>query len=292
MAAPPVRLQVGVIGTGRVGSVLGAALARAGHQIIAASGVSADSRRRAERLLPDVPIRPPDEVVNAADFVLIAVPDDQLRNLVAGLAATDMWRPGQLVAHTSGAFGVSVLGPASARGVHAMALHPAMTFTGRPEDLDRLNGTVFGVTAPDELRPAAELLVVEIGGEPVWVPEQARPLYHAAMAVGSNHLVTLVNDAHDLLANAGVDRPDELLAPLLSASLDNVLRLGDAALTGPVARGDAGTVAAHLSSLRDRAPEQLPSYIAMARRTTERARASGRITEAQAAAIIDVLDAR
>lgn len=290
MAAPPVRLRVGVIGTGRVGSVLGAALARAGHHVVAASGVSAESRRRAERLLPGVPILDPDEVVAAADFVLLSVPDDVLRDLVAGLASTGAWRAGQIVAHTSGAQGIGVLDAAAARGVIPLALHPVMTFAGRTEDFDRVIGAPFGVTAPDELRAVAETLVYEIGGEPLWVPELARPLYHAALTVGSNHLVTLVNDALELLARAGVEQPAQLIGPLLSAALDNVLRLGDAALTGPISRGDAATVATHVSTLAAHAPDQLPGYLVLARRSAERARSTARISDGQFAAIQSALE--
>jgi predicted short-subunit dehydrogenase-like oxidoreductase (DUF2520 family) len=278
-----------VVGAGRVGATLGAALARAGHEIVAASGVSEQSVARAERSLPGVPLLPADEVVAESEFVLLAVPDDQLRPLVSGLADTDAWRAGQLVAHTSGAQGIGVLDPAAARGVLALALHPVMTFTGRPEDLERLLGATFGVTAPDELRPVAESLVVEMGGDPVWVPESARPLYHASLTIASNHLVTLVNDALDLLAGAGVAEPGRLAAPLLSASLDNVLRLGDAALTGPVVRGDVATVTAHLATLARQAPDVLASYRAMARRTAERARDSGRLSDARAAELLEVL---
>lgn len=286
----PARLRVGVVGAGRVGATLGAALARAGHEIVAASGVSEQSIARAERFLPGVPLLPADEVVAESEFVLLAVPDDVLRQLVSGLAATDAWQPGQVVAHTSGAQGIGVLDPAAARGVLALALHPVMTFTGRPEDLDRLLGATFGVTAPDDMRPVAESLVVEMGGEPVWVPESARPLYHASLTIASNHLVTLVNDALGLLAGAGVDEPGRLAAPLLSASLDNVLRLGDAALTGPVVRGDVATVAAHVATLTREAPEVLASYRAMARRTAERARDSGRLAAERAAEILAVLE--
>jgi predicted short-subunit dehydrogenase-like oxidoreductase (DUF2520 family) len=285
----PARLRVGVVGIGRVGSALGAALVRAGHEVVAGSAVSSDSLRRAERLLPGVPVRPVDEVVAEADFVLLTVPDDALRALVSGLADTDLWRPGQLVAHTSGAQGIDVLDPAAARGVLPLALHPAMTFTGRPEDVDRLAGAAFGVTAPDELRPVAEALVVEMGGEPVWVPESARATYHAALTIGSNHLVTLVNDALSLLDNAGVAEPARLLAPLLSASLDNVLRLGDAALTGPVSRGDVMTLSRHLRTLETSAPGIRAAYLALARRTAERAQAAGRLDPAQAAAVFDAL---
>jgi predicted short-subunit dehydrogenase-like oxidoreductase (DUF2520 family) len=281
---------VGVVGAGRVGSALGAAIARAGHDVVAVSAVSAESLARAERMLPGVAVRPVDETVSTADFVLLAVPDDVLRPLVAGLAETGVWRPGQLVAHTSGAQGIGVLDAAAARGVLALALHPVMTFTGRPEDLDRLDGATWGVTALDELRPVAESLVLEMGGEPVWVPESARPLYHASLTVASNHLVTLVNDSMTLLDGAGVAEPARLVAPLLSAALDNVLRLGDAALTGPVSRGDVATVTAHVQTLARRAPDVLPSYLAMARRTAERAHASGRLSAAQTDAVLAALE--
>jgi predicted short-subunit dehydrogenase-like oxidoreductase (DUF2520 family) len=285
----PVRLSIGIVGTGRVGAVLGGALRRAGHRIVAASGVSAQSRKRAERLLPGVPLLAPDEVVQLADLVLLTVPDDALRPLVTGLAATGAWRAGHMVAHTSGANGISVLDAAAARGAVALALHPAMTFAGRPEDLDRLDGAVFGITAEAEFRPVAEALVIEIGGEPVWIPELARPVYHAALTHAANHLVTLLADAMQLLDEAGVEDPARMLAPLSGAALDNTLRLGDGALTGPISRGDARTVADHIAVLRRTAPAVLAPYLAMARRTTDRARDAGRITAGQHAALMAAL---
>jgi predicted short-subunit dehydrogenase-like oxidoreductase (DUF2520 family) len=286
------RLAVGIVGTGRVGAVLGAALMRAGHHVVAASGLSRDSVRRAARLLPGVPLRAVPEVVAEADMVLLAVPDDALGDLVAGLANTGAWRPGQLACHTSGGHGLAILEPATRVGALPLALHPVMTFTGRPEDIDRLDGTSFGATAPEPLRPVAEALVLEMGGEPVWVPEEARPLYHAALVTGANHLVTLVNESLDLLRGAGVDNPTRVLAPLLEAALDNALRLGDGALTGPVSRGDAGTVAGHLATLAEHAPDAVPAYVAMARRTADRALASGRLDPRRAEALLDVLASR
>jgi len=278
------RLLVAVIGVGRVGSVLGAALARVGHRVVAATAVSDASLRRAERFLPDVPILPADEAVHEADLVLLTVPDDQLIGLIEGLAATDAWQGGQIGVHTSGAYGIDVFDTALDQGVLGLALHPAMTFTGRPEDLQRLPGAVFGVTAPEEFRPVADTIVLELGGEPVWVPESARTQYHAALSMGSNHLVTLVNDSADLLRGAGVENPERLLGPLLGASLDNALRLGDVALTGPVSRGDAATVERHVRALAG-TQYQAP-YLAMAIRTMQRAFESGRITREQSAALI------
>lgn len=285
----PARLKVGIVGTGRVGSVLGAALKTAGHHVVACSGVSRESVRRAERHLPGVPRLDVPDVVDAADLVVLTVPDDALEGLVQGLADTDHWRAGQLVLHSSGAYGIAVLEPALRKGALPLALHPAMTFTGQPEDFDRLVEAPFGVTAPEQLRPAAEALVLEMGGNPIWVPEEARPLYHTALAAGANHLVTLVAESQDLLARAGVEEPSYVLRPLLEAALDNALRAGDAATTGPVVRGDARTVARHLETLRRYAPGAVASYVALARLTADRALATGRLSPEGAEALLDVL---
>jgi predicted short-subunit dehydrogenase-like oxidoreductase (DUF2520 family) len=104
----------------------------------------------------------------------------------------------------------------------------------------------------------------------VAVPEELRPLWHAGLAHGSNHLVTLVASAMDVVRATGVADPAAVLRPLLTATLDNALAAGDAALTGPVARGDAGTVAAHLDVLADEAPQERPTYLALARATAAR----------------------
>jgi predicted short-subunit dehydrogenase-like oxidoreductase (DUF2520 family) len=285
----PARLAVGVVGAGRVGPALAASLQLAGHRPVAVSGVSDASRRRAGLLLPDVPMVPPAEVLRRADLVLLTVPDDALPGLVEGLAETGAVRPGQLLVHTSGRYGAKVLDPALRAGALPLALHPAMTFTGSPVDVQRLAGCSFGVTAPDGLRTAAEALVIEMGGEPEWIAEESRPLYHAALALGANHLVTLVAQSMELLRAAGVEAPDRMLGPLLGAALDNALRSGDAALTGPVARGDAGTVAAHVAQLREHAPQTVAGYLAMARATADRALAHGLLRPELAEDLLGVL---
>ncbi len=287
----PARLTIGVIGAGRVGTVLGAALIRAGHQVVAASAVSDASVARARRLLPDAAIKQPDEVLADSSLVLLTVPDDALPGLVAGLAATGAPMEGRLLAHASGRYGTGVLEPATRLGALPLALHPVMTFTGRPDDLEKLAGICFGVTAPDPLRPAAEALVIEMGGEPVFIDEALRGLYHAALSSGANHLVTLVVQAADLLRTAGVPHPARMLTPLLSAALDNALQLGDAGLTGPVTRGDADTVAAHIEALRVASPEALRAYVALARLTADRALAARMLAAPDAQRLLDVLGA-
>ncbi|HVU74689.1 MAG TPA: DUF2520 domain-containing protein [Mycobacteriales bacterium] len=287
------RLAVGVISAGKVGSVLGAALARAGHDVVAVTAVSEASRRRAATALPDVAVLDPTAVAERCSLLLLAVPDDELPGLVSGLAVSGALNPGQLIAHTSGRHGLAVLEPAVRRGALPLALHPAMTFAGDfGSDLARVGGAPFGVTAPEPLRAVAEVLAVEMGGEPTWVPDEARPLYHAALAHGANHLITLVCQAVDALAAAGIDHPDRVLAPLLSAALDNALRRGDAATTGPVVRGDADTVGAHLDVLSHASPEAVPAYLALARATADRALGSGRLSTDAATRLLGVLGTR
>jgi len=285
----PARFTVGVVGTGRVGAVLGAALHRVGHRVVAVSAVSEDSLRRAQELLPGIPVREVPDVVAAVDLVLLAVPDDSLSGLVSGLAATGAFHPGQVLVHTSGRHGVGVFEPAARSDVLPLALHPAMSFTGTALDLERLPDCVFGVTSLKELRPLGEALVLELGAEPVWIEEEDRPLYHAALTHGADHLVTLVAQSMELLQDAGVDQPARMLTPLLAAALDNALRTGDQALTGPVVRGDAGTVAEHLAELAA-VPQTRSTYCALARATVQRALQRGRLRPAEAQSVLAVLD--
>ena len=288
----PARLGIGVVSAGRVGAVVGAAWGIAGHRVVAASGVSRASVKRAAALLPDVPLRPPDEVVANADLALLAVPDDVLPGLVRGLAASGSFRGGQIVVHTSGAHGVAVLDPATLHGVLPLALHPVMTFTGRTEDVTRLAGASVAVTAAADDEAAwsvGEALVVEMGAEPVRVAESVRPLYHAALAHGANHLVTLVRDCVDTLERAGIAPAERLVAPLLSAALDNALRHGDRGLTGPVARGDVETVRAHLRELRASDPDLAETYRVLAARTARRAAAAGLLPEYAAQEVLTTL---
>lgn len=291
-AGRPARLAIGVVSAGRVGAVVGAAWAAAGHHVTAAAGVSRESVRRAESLLPGVPLIAPDDVVTGSDLALLAVPDDVLPGLVRGLATAGAFRAGQIVVHTSGAHGVAVLAPATERGVLPLALHPVMTFTGRTEDVARLAGASVAVTAAAGEEAAwsvGEALVVEMGAEPVRVPEQVRPLYHAALAHGANHLVTLVRDCVDILERAGVHPAERLVAPLLSAALDNALRHGDRALTGPVARGDVGTVRTHLHELDAVDADLAETYRVLAGRTAHRAAAAGLLDPSSAHDVLSAL---
>ncbi|BDU04141.1 Rossmann-like and DUF2520 domain-containing protein [Nocardia cyriacigeorgica] len=296
----PARLTVGIVSAGRVGSAFGVALERAGHVVFGVSAISDASVHRARTRLPESRILPVEEVAASSELLILAVPDSELAGLVRGLASAAVVRPGTLVAHTSGANGVGVLAPLTELGARPLAIHPAMTFTGHDEDLARLANSCFGITAADEIGYAiAQSLVIEMGGEPVRVAEEHRTLYHAALAHGSNHLVTVIVDAVAAL-RAALDGPgllgqqlvddqpgglaERLLAPLASAALDNALRRGQSALTGPVARGDADAVAAHLRTLDELDPRLAASYRALSLRTAERVDSD--------AALIELLEER
>jgi predicted short-subunit dehydrogenase-like oxidoreductase (DUF2520 family) len=281
---------VGVVGAGRVGAVVSAALRRAGHEVVAAAGESTASRERIATLLPGVPGGKPTDVARACDLLLLTVPDDMLENVITQLVGAGAIRPGQVVCHTSGRHGLAVLASATAVGARPIAMHPAMTFTGTDLDLDRLSGCVFGITAGEEEREYAESLVADLGGIPMWVPEDKRTLYHAGLAHGANHLVTLVSQAMELLAASGAEDPAATLRPLLGAALDNALAHGDAALTGPIVRGDVQTVQGHLREILENAPATVPSYVAMAKATADRAVLDGRLLPIRAGRIVALLD--
>lgn len=289
-SSAPGRLGVGVIGAGRVGAVLGAALRAAGHAVVGASAVSEASVERLDVMLPGVPRLEIPEVVRRAELVLLAVPDDALAPLVAGLGTTLAWQPGQLVVHTSGRHGVAVLRPAAAAGAITLAIHPAMTFTGTSLDLARLLGSAMAVTAAAPVLPIGQALVIEMGAEPVIVAEEAREAYHAALTHAANHTVTIIAQSLAVLAAAGIEDARRLVGPLASAALDNALRMGDAALTGPVARGDVETLEGHLRVLAAMTPDVRPAYRALAVATAQRAAATGRLRADVARRVLDTVE--
>ncbi|WP_328330066.1 DUF2520 domain-containing protein [Kribbella sp. NBC_00382] len=271
--------RIGIIGSGRAGSALGAALASAGHPVTGVTARSQASLDRAARLLPDVPVLAADEVTARADVVLVAVPDSAISEVARSLPLTAE----QYVVHLSGAHGLAVLQPTVAIPV---ALHPPMTFTGDRPDLSAIT---FTATAPERARPVVERLVKALGADLQWVAEDQRARYHAGVVHGANHLTTLLAQAFAVLRDAGITDPAATLRPLLSATLDNTLRSGHDALTGPIARGDVETVAAHLAVLRGRTAS---TYAELARATVDLAAADGRLERSTAERFYEVLAAQ
>ncbi|WP_223692213.1 Rossmann-like and DUF2520 domain-containing protein [Leifsonia poae] len=217
------RLGLGIIGAGRVGPILGAALAGAGHAVVGISAVSQASRDRAQAVLPFAPILDVPVLVERSELVIIAVPDAELPGLVAGLAATGTWQPGQIVLHTAPGYGVRVLAPAMAAGAIGVAVHPALEFTGTTLDLARLTETYFAVTAPAPVLPIAQALVVEMGGEPVVIAEADRAAYAEAIATATSFSRAIVDQSTGILRGIGVDNAGGFLSSLVRSTVDNAL---------------------------------------------------------------------
>lgn len=218
------RLGVGVIGAGRVGPVLAAALAGAGHALVGIATVAEQNRERAQAMLPDVPILEIPDLIERSELVILAIPEDQIESLVAGLAATGAWQPGQLVMHTAPGLGYSVLAPALAAGAIPLAVHPAMAFTGTSMDLVRLRESYCAVTAPTPVLPIGQALVVEMGAEPIVIAEADRAAYAEAVSIATSFSVSIVGQAMGALADIGIESPGAVLGPLVRSSVENALR--------------------------------------------------------------------
>jgi predicted short-subunit dehydrogenase-like oxidoreductase (DUF2520 family) len=279
-------MDVAVVGAGRVGTALAVLLARAGHRIVAASGGRA-TRARVDRFLPGTPLLAPVEAARRGETILVAVPDDHIAPICDEIAAEGGFREGQRVAHLSGSVPLLALGPARAARATVLSAHPLQTFPDVEAGIERLPGAAVAVTAWEEDGSAAgERLALDVGARPFRVDEELRPLYHAAAVFCSNYLVAVEGVAERLFRRAGLAEPVPLFAPLAQATMENVVRLGPrAALTGPVVRGDAGTVRRNLEALERHAPEAIEAYVALARA----AAGVGGVSPGDRAAIEEVL---
>lgn len=255
------RCDVAVLGPGRVGTTLAAALVRAGHRVVAVAGGRRESCERLAGHIAGVRIEDRvEEATRRADLVLLTTPDDALVEVVTAVAMADGFHEGQFAVHTSGAHGLDALERARLGGAHVAACHPAQTFPAGPPDPEAIVGAAWAVTAAGDDRLWARDLVEQLGGNPRDVADDVRMLYHAGLVVGSNAVGAAVAVARQLLLAARVEDPAAFLAPLVRASADNVLGQGANALTGPVVRGDVGTVEAHLERLTADAPRLSAAY--------------------------------
>jgi predicted short-subunit dehydrogenase-like oxidoreductase (DUF2520 family) len=285
-------MDVAVVGAGTVGTAVAVWLERAGHRIVGVSG-RAETRRRVEAHLPNAPVLGATEAAAAAELVVIGTPDDVIEATAVALAAAAAVGSDTWVVHLSGSLGLDALEGAREKGARVLAIHPLQTFPDVDAAIERLPGSWIAVTADgEEGFLLGERLAEDLRGIPFRLEDERRPLYHAAAVFASNYLVTTSAIAASLFAAAGLSDPARAMRPLQRASLDHVERLGPArALTGPAARGDAGTIRRNLEALERHAPDLLPSYIAMARATLDLAERSGRLPPGSRAAVEDVLAA-
>jgi predicted short-subunit dehydrogenase-like oxidoreductase (DUF2520 family) len=283
-------MDVAVVGAGRVGTAVAVWLERAGHRIVGVSG-RAETLDRAGVHLANAPVLAAEKAAAAAELVVIGTPDDVVEATAVALAAAAAVRSGTWVTHLSGSLGLEALEAARERGARVLAIHPLQTFPDVDAAIERLPGSWIAVTADDEEGfLLGERLAEDLGGIPFRLEDERRPLYHAAAVFASNYLVTTSAVAETLFAAAGLSDAALAMRPLQRASLDHVERLGPGrALTGPAARGDAGTIHRNLEALDRHAPDLVPPYVAMARVTLDLADRSGRLPSGSRAAVEDVL---
>jgi len=285
---------VALIGAGRVATALAVLLERAGYRTVAASGREA-SGERVKRNLPFATFSPPSEAhiaARSASLIVLGVPDDNIAALCSELAGRVAFHRGQWVLHLSGSVGLDALAPAHLLGAEILSLHPLQSFPSLEEGIRRLPGSAVAVTALDEEGfVAGEELARDAGGKPFRLPDEAKPLYHAAAVFCSNYLVAVEAMADHLFQLAGLPDPVPMFAPLARTALDETLAHGPAAaLTGPAVRGDAGTVRRNLDALARQAPEAVAPYVALARMAADLAARSGRLPADGYARLREVLD--
>ncbi|GEK85462.1 DUF2520 domain-containing protein [Microbacterium aerolatum] len=216
------RLGVGIVGAGRVGPVIGAALGGAGHAITGVTSGSDDDR--VAGILPGVPVLDAQEVLRRSELVILAVPHGELPGLVSGLAELGAWQPGQLVLHTDPAYGIAVLEPAQRAGAIPLAVHPAISFTGTSIDLRQLQAGFAAVTAPAPVLPIAQALAVELGCEPVVIGEEDRAAYAEAIATASEFSRAIIGQSTSLLRGIGIENPGGYLSALVQSTVETALR--------------------------------------------------------------------
>lgn len=218
------RLNIGIVGNDMVGIAVATALQEAGHLVVAMPLIS--SRDKLELLFPTAKQMAAEEILIAADLVILAVADDRIIATVAELALSKSWRQGQLVIHLAAGLGHEALEEATVSGAIALAIHPAMHFTGTSLDLRRMKESYFAVSAPRIALPIAQALVIEMGAEPIVIEAAQRASYAEAIEVASNFSALIVNQAIGLLTQAGVPNPALVIAPVIESAVDQALSKG------------------------------------------------------------------
>jgi predicted short-subunit dehydrogenase-like oxidoreductase (DUF2520 family) len=258
---------VGIVGAGAVGTALGVAISRAGWPVVAVASRDEGRRARFRGLVPGVrAFIEPAAIIDEVELIILAVPDDAIPVVVEPLRLYG----GQTLVHTSGLLGADALTSALAAGSHIGAFHPLVSFTSDVErSVAGLNGATVVLEGDDSVIGLLADLAEAIGGVAVRLPRGAKPAYHAAAVMASGGLVALLDAIVTLGAVAGLDERGSLnvYGRLIEQTLANARAHGvAAALTGPITRGDAGTLEAHLEALERLAPGVVEMYLAAARR--------------------------
>lgn len=274
--------SVAIIGAGKVGTTLAVALKKAGYSIAGISSRRHDSARAAARYAETEAFSSHIELTTRASIIFITTPDRAIKKVCAGIAGAGGFKKGQVVLHTSGAHSSDILAPAKEKGAFVLSFHPLQTIPNVESGLENLPGSYFTIEGDERAFPVAEKMVKALGGKLLSIPTEMKPLYHAAACVVCNYFVGLIDLGLQMMSALGVSRDEALnaLMPLIEGTLNNIKRVGvPQALTGPIERGDADTIKAHLELMDKVMPEFTPLYKHLGAYTTGVAAAKGTLTE-------------
>jgi predicted short-subunit dehydrogenase-like oxidoreductase (DUF2520 family) len=274
--------NIGFIGAGTVGTALASRLSQKGYTVVAVSSRTLASARKLSEGVPECMVyQTAQEVAEAAEFVFITTPDD----IIPTIAERVRWHKGQKVVHCSGADSLDILEPARLAGARVGCFHPLQTFAGVEQAVDNLPGTTFALEAEEPLLTTLKEMARSLEGDSVQLKAGDKVLYHAAAVFACNYVVTLVKLATDLWRGFGIpqDQATHAILPLLQGTVRNIGSVGlPNCLTGPIARGDSGTIRKHLRALETAAPDLMTTYAELALQTLPIAVAKGRIGEEKA----------
>jgi len=274
-------LKLGFIGAGTVGTALSARLSGLGYPVVAVSSRSRASAQRLAQAVKGCRVFDNQGVADAAELVFITTPDDA----IARVASEVKWHPEQGVVHCSGADSTDILKPAREFGAQVGVFHPLQTFASAKQAVENIHGSTFALEAEEPLMKMLKEMATALGGNWVEVKAGDKVLYHAAAVIACNYLVTLVKLATDLWQTFDVppQKATQALLPLLRGTIHNIDTVGiPQCLTGPIARGDVGTIKKHLDALEQTAPHLVSTYRELGLQTIPIAVAKGKIDKNQA----------
>ena len=282
-------IKVGFIGSGTVGTALAIGLSARGYPIVAVSSrTKASADRLAKQICGCQSVESNQAVADAAELVFITTPDAAIP-----LVASEVrWHPGQSVVHCSGADSTATLEPARKLGARVGAFHPLQTFASVKQAIDNLPGSTFAIEAEEPLLSTLKDMATALDGHFIELKAEDKVIYHAAAVIACNYMVTLVKLATDLWQTFDIppEEATKALIPLLKGMLNNIENVGiPQCLTGPIARGDTGTIKKHLKALDKVAPRLLSTYRELGRQTIPIALAKGKINEQQARELEEIL---
>ena len=275
-------IKLGFIGAGTVGTALALRLSEKSYQVVAVSSRSQTSAEKLARAINGYQaVNSNQAVADAADLVFVTTPDDAIATVVSEIK----WHPGQSVVHCSGADSTDILEPARKSGAQVGAFHPLQTFASVKQAIDNIPGSTFAIEAEEPLLITLKDMAATLDGHWIELKASDKVIYHAAAVITCNYLVTLVKLATDLWQTFNVppEQATKTLMPLLQGTLNNIDNVGiPQCLTGPVARGDTGTIKKHIKALVKVAPALLPAYCELGLQTIPIALDKGRINQQRA----------